>query len=93
MQQSAAQPIDGDALPPGIRAEPIDVAVGASDRRVVTVALPDAGVLLRGVCGATASSAQGAHLRGVVVDSGGLPVADASVTVSCPPLLLRAASR
>ena len=31
----------------GIRADAVDVAIGASDRRVVTVALPDAAALLR----------------------------------------------
>ena len=66
----------------GIRAEPVDVAIGAADGRVVSVALPEAAVLFRGVCGANANSAQGAHLRGVVIDSGGLPVVDATVTVS-----------
>jgi hypothetical protein len=57
----------------GIRAEPIDVAIGASDRRVVNVPLPEAACLFRGLCGPTASTAQGVHLRGVVVDSDGLP--------------------
>ena len=66
----------------GVHADPVDVSVDAADRRAVTVPLPEAAALLRGVCGATATAAQGAHLRGVVVDSAGLPVADASVSVS-----------
>lgn len=58
----------------GIMADPVDVTVRVNETRAVTVALPSAQSLWKRVCGESAASGDGAHLRGVIVDSAGLPV-------------------
>ena len=66
----------------GVLSEPVDITVRPEDTREVSVPLPGALALLRHMCGGSAGVASGAHVRGVVVDSTGMPVADASVRLS-----------
>lgn len=66
----------------GIAADPVDVTVRTNETRTVTVALPSAQSLWQRVCGESTASDNGAHLRGVIVDSVGLPVENIPLRVT-----------
>ncbi|MCC6241545.1 MAG: carboxypeptidase regulatory-like domain-containing protein [Gemmatimonadaceae bacterium] len=66
----------------GIPPEPVDVRIADDRARSATIALPSALALLKRVCGENATGEQGAHVRGVVVDSLGEPLADAVVRLT-----------
>ena len=78
----------------GVLAEPVHVTVHDDNPRttastptsspgsVTALSVPRVAVMLASRCGAAARVEQGAHVRGVVVDSVGLPVADAAVRLS-----------
>ena len=78
-QLRAATPLM-DSL--GLHADAINVTIRHRDARTTTVTLPSALSMFRRLCGEPLPGVQGSHARGVVVDSAGLPVADAVVRVS-----------
>ncbi len=63
----------------GIPAEPVDVNIAVSNTTVQSVALAPAMMLQRTLCSDSDLDDTSVHLRGVVVDSLGLPVSDAAV--------------
>ena len=63
----------------GVAGETVDVTVRESEAREQRIPLPSSADLLKRVCGDNATPVAGAHLRGVVVDSVGLPVANAEI--------------
>ncbi|MEQ1692211.1 MAG: carboxypeptidase-like regulatory domain-containing protein [Gemmatimonas sp.] len=66
----------------GVLSEPFDITVRPDDAREHAVPVPGALALLRQLCGESHVGASDAHLRGVIVDSSGMPVADASVRLT-----------
>lgn len=66
----------------GVLAESVEVTVTGREANEVVVSLAPASALFRRVCERDVSPDQGAHARGVVVDSMGLPVANAAVRLS-----------
>lgn len=63
----------------GVAPEAIDVTVREGDTRVTMVPLPRLATLLKSVCGDKVNVDEDGHVRGVVVDSMGLPIANATV--------------
>lgn len=68
----------------GVAPEPVEVLLRADDSLSVPILLPSADALLGRLCGSRAVGAPGTHVRGVVVDSLGLPVDAAHVRLTWP---------
>lgn len=63
----------------GVVATATDVVIREGDASPTRLSIPSTSALLKEVCGSDMTVDQGAHVRGVVVDTLGLPVADAQV--------------
>lgn len=63
----------------GVEGESLDLSVREGESRAQRIALLTSNELLRRVCGNDARPDQGAHLRGIVVDSMGLPMPEAEI--------------
>jgi hypothetical protein len=63
----------------GVESETLDLTVRDGETRAQRIPLLTSDELLRKVCGNDARPDEGAHLRGLVVDSVGLPIADAEI--------------